>query len=109
MLSPIGGGFALGGSELMDWQVVLLTLVTVFLSEVGDKSQLATMSLSSTSVSPRYVFVGATLALLVSSLLGVLIGDRLAHTLPTQPIKMLAAMVFALMALRSLLPNSDKL
>jgi len=67
------------------------------------------MSLSSTSYAPRYVFVGATLALLFTSLLGVILGDRLAHTLPTQPIKMLAALVFALMALRSLLPNSSKL
>ncbi len=93
----------------MDWQVFLLTFVTVFLSELGDKSQLATMSLSSTAVSPRYVFIGATLALLFSSLLGVLVGDRLAQVLPTQPIKMLAALIFALMALRSLQPNSAKL
>jgi len=93
----------------MDWQILLLTFVTVFCSELGDKSQLATMSLSSNSYAPRYVFVGATLALLLTSLLGVILGHQLAQTLPTKPIKMLAALVFALMALRSLLPNSDKL
>jgi putative Ca2+/H+ antiporter (TMEM165/GDT1 family) len=87
----------------MDWQIVLLSFGTVFLSEVGDKSQLATFSLSSNSAAPRYVFIGASLALLFSSFLGVVLGDRLANILPSQPIKLLSALVFAVMALRSLM------
>lgn len=93
----------------MDWQIFAITLGTVFLSELGDKSQLATFSLSSNSSAPRYVFVGACLALIFSSGLGVLTGDRLAEVLPTTPIKMVSALIFALMGFRSLLPNSDKL
>jgi putative Ca2+/H+ antiporter (TMEM165/GDT1 family) len=93
----------------MDWQIVAIALGTVFLSELGDKSQLATFSLSSSSSAPRYVFIGACLALLLSSGLGVLVGDRLAEVLPTTPIKMMSALIFALMGLRSLAPNSDKL
>ncbi|MFN3926774.1 MAG: TMEM165/GDT1 family protein [Pseudanabaenaceae cyanobacterium] len=89
----------------MDWQVFLLTFGTVFISELGDKSQLVTFSLSGTVSAPRYVFVGASLALLLSSFLGAVLGDQVAIFLPTKIIKLLAALIFAVMALRSLMAS----
>jgi len=86
----------------MDWQVAIASFVSVFFSELGDKSQLATMSLSSNSRAPHFIFLGAALALLLTSLLGVLLGDGLAAIVPTRALKAAAAGMFALLAFRLL-------
>ena len=62
--------------------VVFSTFGTVFIAELGDKTQLATLLLSAQSGSPWLVFLGAALALICSSLVGVLLGQWLARTLP---------------------------
>ena len=54
--------------------VLLSTFTTVFLAELGDKTQLATLLLSAQSGQPWLVFSGAALALICSSLVGVLVG-----------------------------------
>jgi Ca2+/H+ antiporter, TMEM165/GDT1 family len=86
----------------MDWQLFLISFGTIFLSELGDKSQLATLSISSSSKALRYVFLGSASALLLSSLIGVLLGDSIAATLPTKPMKAIAAGIFAFMAINTL-------
>ena len=58
----------------MDWNLLGLSFITVFLSELGDKSQLAAIALSGSSKSPRAVFFGTAAALLLTSLIGVLAG-----------------------------------
>ena len=58
--------------------VLLTTFTTVFLAELGDKTQLATLLLSAQSGQPWVVFLGAALALISSSLVGVLVGRWLA-------------------------------
>lgn len=78
----------------------------VFLSELGDKSQLAAIALGGSSRSPRAVFFGIAAALILSSLLGVLAGEGVAHLLPTPVIKATAAIGFALMGLCLLWPAS---
>ena len=64
--------------------VVFSTFSTVFIAELGDKTQLATLLLSAQSGSPWLVFLGAALALICSSLVGVLLGQWLARTLPPE-------------------------
>jgi putative Ca2+/H+ antiporter (TMEM165/GDT1 family) len=86
----------------MDWQLFFVTFGTVFLSELGDKSQLATLSISSNSKALRYVFIGSASALLLSSLIGVLLGDRMAEIIPTKFLKAIAAAIFAFMAIKVL-------
>lgn len=86
----------------MDWQLLGLTFITVFLAEIGDKSQLAAIALSGSSRSPRAVFLGSVSALILASLVGVLIGEGAAQILPTRLLKALAAIGFALLALRIL-------
>ncbi|WP_008313846.1 TMEM165/GDT1 family protein [Leptolyngbya sp. PCC 6406] len=86
----------------MDWQLLGLTFVAVFLSELGDKSQLAAIALGGSSKHPRAVFLGTAAALLLASLLGALLGDGTAQVLPTRLVKGLAAVGFALMAVRLL-------
>ena len=57
---------------LMDWKVVLTTFVAVFLAELGDKTQLATLAMASAQPSRLSVLLGAAVALVTSSVLGVL-------------------------------------
>ncbi|MEM1366801.1 MAG: TMEM165/GDT1 family protein [Cyanobacteria bacterium P01_H01_bin.15] len=86
----------------MDWQLLGITFVTIFLAEVGDKSQLAAIALSGGSKSPQAVFWGSTAALILASLLGVIAGGSLAELLPTKLLKSLAALGFILLALQLL-------
>lgn len=91
----------------MDWQLLGLAFVTVFISELGDKSQLAAIAISGGSKSPRAVFLGASAALLLASFLGVIVGEGTAHFLPAKAVKIMAAVGFAVIAIRLLLPKSD--
>ncbi len=60
-------------------RTLIATFTAVFLAELGDKTQIATLLLSAESGKPVIVFIGAALALILSSLIGVLIGRLLAN------------------------------
>lgn len=89
----------------MDWQLLGLSFVTVFLAELGDKSQLAAIALGGSTKSPRAVFLGCVTALLLASFLGVVAGEGAAQLLPARMLKAIAAVGFAIMALRLLWNN----
>jgi putative Ca2+/H+ antiporter (TMEM165/GDT1 family) len=91
----------------MDWHLLGLSFITVFLSELGDKSQLATIALGGSSRSPRAVFLGTATALLLASVLGVLAGQGAAQLLPTRLVKTIAALGFAVLSLRLLWPKPN--
>jgi len=91
----------------MDWQLLGISFITVFLSELGDKSQLAAIALGSSCNSPRAVFFGTASALLLASLIGVAIGFSTAEVLPERLVKGIAAIGFAVMGLRLLWPKAD--
>lgn len=91
----------------MDWQLLGLSFITVFVAEIGDKSQLAAIALGGSSKSPRAVFFGSVTALLLASFLGVLAGGQMATLLPARILKAIAAIGFALMAVRLLWPEKD--
>jgi putative Ca2+/H+ antiporter (TMEM165/GDT1 family) len=64
----------------MDWKLLLTVFSTIFIAEIGDKTQLATLLYASgTEVSKLTVFLGASLALILTSAVGVLAGSVLAH------------------------------
>lgn len=64
----------------MDWKIVSIVFTSVFLAEMGDKTQLATMLFASDrEVSKWTVFLGASLALIVASGIGVLVGSALSN------------------------------
>ena len=92
----------------MDWQLLGLIFITVFLAEIGDKSQLAAIALGGSLKSPRAVFLGSVTALLLATLIGVLAGGGVAQLLPARMLKAIAAIGFALMALRLLWPSTEK-
>ena len=62
------------------YKTLATTFTAVFIAELGDKTQVATLLLSAESGNPLIVFIGGSLALILSSLFGVLLG-RLGHLL----------------------------
>jgi putative Ca2+/H+ antiporter (TMEM165/GDT1 family) len=79
--------------------VFLTTFTTVFLAELGDKTQLAALLLSAESGRPVLVFVGASLALISSSLVGVVLGRWLSRVLPPQQLERLAGILMIALGL----------
>lgn len=76
-----------------------LTLGTLFLAELGDKTQLAVITLTSKTKEPVWVFLGAVLALSCVTLLGVLAGEVLLKFVPEAVIKKLAAAAFVILGI----------
>ncbi len=73
--------------------VMVTTFTTVFLAELGDKTQLATLLLSAQSGQPWVVFLGAAIALISASLVGVLVGRWLASILPPERLEKMAGVL----------------
>lgn len=79
--------------------VFLSTATTVFLAELGDKTQLAALLLSAESGRPTVVFVGASLALICSSLVGVLLGRWLSKLMAPQQLERGAGVLMVVLGL----------
>ncbi|BAU10963.1 putative membrane protein [Leptolyngbya sp. NIES-3755] len=93
----------------MDWQLLGISFVTVFLAELGDKSQLAAIALSSDCrKSTKAIFLGSVTALILASLIGVVLGEGTAQLLPTKWTKIIAAIGFAILAVRLLWFRNDE-
>ena len=78
----------------MDWKVFISTFGIIFLAEMGDKTQLAAMTMAAETKKPWAVFVGAAVALACVSALGVAVGGVLGHYVPLIWIKRAAAVAF---------------
>jgi Ca2+/H+ antiporter, TMEM165/GDT1 family len=78
----------------MDWRVFTTTFVTIFLAEMGDKTQLAAMTMAAETKRPLTVFLSSALALVCVSALGVAVGGALGHYLPLEWIRRVAALGF---------------
>lgn len=78
----------------MDWKLFASTFAAVFLAEMGDKTQIATMSLSGASSSRLSVFAGSALALVATSAIAVLLGGVVSRYVPAIWIKRAAGAVF---------------
>ena len=79
--------------------VFLSTATTVFLAELGDKTQLAALLLSAESGRPVVVFVGASLALISSSLVGVLLGRWLSSLMAPEQLERGAGVLMVVLGL----------
>jgi putative Ca2+/H+ antiporter (TMEM165/GDT1 family) len=79
--------------------VFLTTATTVFLAELGDKTQLAALLLSAQSGRPVVVFVGASLALICSSLVGVLLGRWLSTVMAPEQLERAAGVLMVALGL----------
>jgi putative Ca2+/H+ antiporter (TMEM165/GDT1 family) len=75
------------------WTVFSSTFLTIFFAEMGDKTQLVTLLMSAESQSPWVVFAGAAIALIFTSLLGVLIGYWLSKKLSPKTLDLSVAIL----------------
>ena len=89
----------------MTTPILISTFLTVFLAELGDKTQLATLSLSGTTNRPLAVFVGASLALVVASFIGAIAGGSISSLVPETTIQLIAAIGFLVIGIRLLVMN----
>jgi putative Ca2+/H+ antiporter (TMEM165/GDT1 family) len=87
----------------MDWKVLATTFGMIFLAELGDKTQLATLAFASNSKSPVAVFLGSAGALVLTSLLAVVLGSMVTRLVPSNYIKLGAGGLFVLLGLWMLL------
>ncbi|HET7114551.1 MAG TPA: TMEM165/GDT1 family protein [Pyrinomonadaceae bacterium] len=78
----------------MDFRVLLTTFGIIFLAEMGDKTQLAAMTMSAQTKKPWAVFIGASLALAAVSAIGVLVGGFVGNYIPLEWVKRIAAALF---------------
>ncbi len=75
------------------------TFITIFLAEIGDKTQLSTLLMSAQSQSPWVVFIGSAAALITTSLLGVLLGSWLSSRLSPKTINKSAGVMLLFISL----------
>ena len=75
------------------FSILITSFSTIFLAELGDKTQLATLIISAQSGRPLIVFIAASIALISTSLLGVLIGRWIANNLPRQKFTVVSGIV----------------
>ena len=78
------------------------TLITFFLAEMGDKTQIATVALAAHYANPLLVVIGTTLGMLIADVPAVFVGDKLATKIPMKLVHSIAAGIFALLGLATL-------
>ncbi len=79
----------------MDWKLTCLAFVTLFIAELGDKTQLAVISLVTDRGKPGPIFIGASLALVVVTLLGAYFGGFIVKFVPIHIVKLVSGLLFA--------------
>lgn len=87
----------------MDWKVFGTTFIAIFVAEMGDKTQLAAMALSSEAKSVLPVLLGAIAALVLASVLGVFAGKLLGSYLRPEVLKYASGILFIAIGLWTLL------
>ncbi len=78
----------------MDWKLFASAFAAIFVAEIGDKTQLATLSLSSGGSSRWVVFAGSALALVTTSALAVVGGEALTRIVPPFWLRRAAGVAF---------------
>jgi Ca2+/H+ antiporter, TMEM165/GDT1 family len=87
----------------VDYKLFLTTLFAVFLAEMGDKTQLATLSFAASSKAKWTVFAGASLGLVAATGLAVLVGGVVSRHLPVVWMQRAAGALFVVIGLAYLL------
>ncbi|MEM4188076.1 MAG: TMEM165/GDT1 family protein [Candidatus Hadarchaeum sp.] len=91
----------------MDLTPLVTTFGIIALAELGDKTQLATITLSC-KYRPLPVFVGAMLAVIIVDGISILAGTALAGLLPLQLLRLISAAIFIVFGVKNLIPNDDE-
>ena len=84
------------------------TFITFFLAEMGDKTQIATVAMAAHYTAPLMVVIGTTLGMLIADVPAVFAGDKLANKIPMKLVHSIAAAVFALLGVATLMGAGAK-
>ena len=79
------------------------TLITFFLAEMGDKTQIATVAMAAHYADPLWVVCGTTLGMLIADVPAVFVGEKLANKIPMRLVHSIAAAVFAALGIATLM------
>jgi putative Ca2+/H+ antiporter (TMEM165/GDT1 family) len=85
------------------------TLITFFLAEMGDKTQVATVAMAAHYANPLWVVMGTTLGMLIADVPAVFVGDKLANKIPMRLVHMVAAAMFAVLGVATLMGAGESL
>ncbi len=91
----------------MDWKLLATTFGAVFVAELGDKTQLATLSLASGSSSRWVVFAGSAMALVLSSAIATVAGEAVTRVVPPVWIQRAAGLRFIVLGIWTLWPRAS--
>jgi putative Ca2+/H+ antiporter (TMEM165/GDT1 family) len=94
--------FEEGEAKIAGYGVFTTTLVAFFIAEIGDKTQIATVALAAQYHALVAVVAGTTLGMMIANVPAVLLGDRLAHRIPTRVVHAVAAGIFAVLGVLTL-------
>lgn len=96
-------------AKLARFGVFGTTLVAFFLAEMGDKTQVATVALAAQYHAFVPVVLGTTLGMMIANVPAVLLGDRIADSMPVRLVHMIAAAIFAVLGAATLLGAGESL
>ncbi len=96
-------------AKLAHFGVFTTTLIAFFLAEMGDKTQVATVALAAQYPSLLAVVAGTTLGMMLANVPAVLLGDRIAEKMPTRLVHGIAAAIFAILGIATLLGAGESL
>ena len=84
------------------------TLIAFFLAEMGDKTQVATVALAAQYQAFFAVVAGTTFGMMIANVPAVLLGDRIAQRMPVRLVHAIAAAIFALLGIATLLGAGER-
>jgi putative Ca2+/H+ antiporter (TMEM165/GDT1 family) len=96
-------------AKLTRFGVFGTTLVAFFLAEMGDKTQVATVALAAQYNAFFAVVAGTTLGMMIANVPAVLLGDRIANRMPVRLVHSIAAAIFAVLGIATLLGAGARL
>lgn len=92
-----------GDAKLAQFGVFGTTLIAFFLAEMGDKTQVATIALAAQYQNLFEVIAGTTFGMMLANVPAVIMGDRIAHKMPVNFVHKIAAAIFAVLGIATLL------
>ena len=96
-------------AKLARFGVFGTTLIAFFFAEMGDKTQVATVALAAQFQSLFWVVAGTTVGMMIANVPAVIMGDRIAHKMPVVLVHRVAATIFAVLGVLTLLGAGNSL
>lgn len=98
-----------GAPDNTKYGVLVTTIIAFFLAEIGDKTQVATVALAARFDDLSWIVAGTTLGMMIANIPAIYLGDKFADKLPVRLIHLVAALLFVLLGVLTLLGVGEKL